>query len=308
MSHVSPFGTTWRERLSDLHPKRFFLRTWKELDADKDVPGKDGVATPYDKRPLWAFAIGAVCLTAMEYFGHANNYRDLLVWLGEPASGLPLGSFANGDLTNAAPHWTTTLRQSRWFELSEFAWWSSWRVLGYFVIPAMVIKFVFKERIKDHGLSTEGFWTHSWIYTLSFLFVLILVIGVSFEESFQTYYPFYRRANRSWLDFGLWEVLYAAQFFSLEFFFRGFWLQSCRKSMGSQAIFAMTVPYCMIHFGKPVMETLAAVIAGIVLGTLAMRTRSIWSGFLIHVSVAISMDLAALYQTSGWPTSWTPLP
>jgi len=66
------------------------------------------------------------------------------------------------------------------------------------------------------------------------------------------------------------------------------------------------VPYCMIHYGKPFAETMGAIVAGIVLGTLAMKTRSIWSGFLIHVSVAISMDVAALMQTDGMPTAWYP--
>jgi membrane protease YdiL (CAAX protease family) len=51
---------------------------------------------------------------------------------------------------------------------------------------------------------------------------------------------------------------------------------------------------------------MGAIVAGIVLGTLAMKTRSIWSGFLIHVSVAISMDVAALMQTEGMPTTWYP--
>jgi membrane protease YdiL (CAAX protease family) len=104
----------------------------------------------------------------------------------------------------------------------------------------------------------------------------------------------------------VWEVLYAAQFFSLEFFFRGYWLRSMRTALGSNAIFAMVVPYCMIHFGKPFPETLAAIAAGVFLGTLAMKTRSIWSGFLIHVSVAISMDLAALLATDGLPTQTWP--
>ena len=43
--------------------------------------------------------------------------------------------------------------------------------------------------------------------------------------------------------------------------------------------------------------------AGIILGTLALRTRSIWGGVLIHVSVAITMDLLALYHTVGLPGS-----
>jgi membrane protease YdiL (CAAX protease family) len=67
--------------------------------------------------------------------------------------------------------------------------------------------------------------------------------------------------------------------------------------MGAYAIFVMVVPYCMIHFGKPFLECFAAIIAGVVLGTLSLRTRSIWCGAMIHMSVAITMDVAALAQT-----------
>ena len=90
------------------------------------------------------------------------------------------------------------------------------------------------------------------------------------------------------------EVLYAAQFLSLEIFFRGFLLQGLRRALGSNAIFAMIVPYCMIHYGKPLPETLGAIGAGLILGTVAMRTKSIWGGVLIHVGVAMTMDVMAL--------------
>ncbi len=56
----------------------------------------------------------------------------------------------------------------------------------------------------------------------------------------------------------------------------------------------MVVPYVMIHFRKPMFETVGAVIAGSVLGVLSLRTGSIWGGFLIHIAVAISMDVAAM--------------
>ncbi len=58
----------------------------------------------------------------------------------------------------------------------------------------------------------------------------------------------------------------------------------------------MCVPYCMIHFGKTFGETLGAIVFGIMLGTLALRTRSIWGGVLIHLGVAISMDLFTVGQ------------
>jgi hypothetical protein len=98
-----------------------------------------------------------------------------------------------------------------------------------------------------------------------------------------------------------WEAMYFAQFFALEIFFRGFWLGVLRRSMGSGAIFAMAVPYCMIHYGKPYLEANAAIVAGIALGSLSMRTKSIYQGFLVHITVAALMDWLALKHRNALP-------
>jgi membrane protease YdiL (CAAX protease family) len=98
--------------------------------------------------------------------------------------------------------------------------------------------------------------------------------------------------------------MYFAQFFALEIFFRGFWLAGLRNTLGSGAIFAMCVPYCMIHYGKPYLEAAGAVVAGIALGSLSMRTKSIYSGFFVHVTVALSMDLLALSSHNALPHSF----
>jgi membrane protease YdiL (CAAX protease family) len=285
-----------RGKLATLHPKRFFLDSWRELDLEAAEERAAQPSDRYDYRPMLALATGAVCLSLMEYFGHGSTYMDVL----EACD--PLDRM--GPPTNLCGE----LRDSQFMELGEFGWWSAFRVLGYLLIPAALVKLGFRERLRDQGLETRGFLSHAWIYVLGYVVVLVCVIFVARnDEGFRTYYPFYHHADRSWLDFGCWEVLYAAQFFSLEFFFRGFWLRAMKRSMGSYAIFAMVVPYCMIHFGKPFPETLAAIVAGLFLGTLSMKTRSIWSGFLIHVSVAISMDLAALAMQDGWPQAvWPP--
>ena len=66
----------------------------------------------------------------------------------------------------------------------------------------------------------------------------------------------------------------------------------------------MAVPYCMIHYGKPYLEVNGAIVAGVVLGSLAMRTRSIYSGFLVHITVAFSMDFLALWHRGALPKAW----
>ena len=72
------------------------------------------------------------------------------------------------------------------------------------------------------------------------------------------------------------------------------------------AIFAMAVPYCMIHYGKPYLETNGAIVAGIVLGSLAMRTRSIYAGFLVHATVAVLNDILALTRKHALPELLSP--
>ena len=53
----------------------------------------------------------------------------------------------------------------------------------------------------------------------------------------------------------------------------------------------------MIHFGKPISETAGAIIAGIVLGFLSLNTNSILLGILVHVTVALTMDICALWRS-----------
>jgi hypothetical protein len=91
-------------------------------------------------------------------------------------------------------------------------------------------------------------------------------------------------------------------------FFRGFWLGALRRSFGSGAIFAMAVPYCMIHFQKPFLEVVGAIVAGIALGSLSMKTRSIYQGFLVHITVAGLMDWLALRNRKATPLHFWPEP
>ena len=58
----------------------------------------------------------------------------------------------------------------------------------------------------------------------------------------------------------------------------------------------MMVPYCMLHFHKPLPEALASIVGAIALGFMSLRTHSIWMGTAIHVSVAWSMDAASLWR------------
>lgn len=180
--------------------------------------------------------------------------------------------------------------------LHTLCWWSGTIIFVYFVVPALLTRFVFKMKLGEMGLTLRNSMQGWQLYVIMLGVMVPLVYFCAKTESFQSRYPFYKMApgEAVWPNFILWEIVYFIQFASLEFFFRGFITLGTRKSFGYLSIFVMMVPYCMIHFGKPMPETIGAIIAGIVLGTLSLKSRSVILGVLIHYSVAITMDLMAL--------------
>ncbi len=169
-------------------------------------------------------------------------------------------------------------------------------VVLYMIIPYIYIRLVFNERLKDHGWTLKGIAKYKWIYIAMILIVIPLVILVSFSKSFSDHYPLYQDAGNSLLSLIIWEFLYGLYFVVIEFFFRGFLVFSLSRYIGSLSVFVMNIPYVMIHFGKPPAETFGSIIAGIALGTLSLRTRSIFGGVIIHITIAFVMDIMALIQ------------
>jgi membrane protease YdiL (CAAX protease family) len=243
--------------------RRISIDQWRAIDDETE--GDPGDAGRASVDVLIVLITVAAALTVQEYLGGHDTYERLFRRDG-----------------------------TRYWELRGYAWWSGWRLVGYVIVPMLVLACLPGKRIRDYHLSPRGFFKHLWVYVALFAAVLPFVLVASTTTAFRHTYPFYRLANRSVLDLVMWEALYALQFLSLEFFFRGFILHGLRRALGANAIFVMLVPYCMIHYGKPLPETLGAIGAGVILGTLAMRTRSIWGGVLIHVGVATTMDVLAL--------------
>ncbi|MGD0676133.1 MAG: CPBP family intramembrane glutamic endopeptidase [Polyangiaceae bacterium] len=267
----------------------FFRDTWRELDDEATVwRARMASERRMDHRPFIALATCALVLTLQEYYGGRGTYEELV---------RPILS----RIEAAHPR---AVRTVKYDELYGFAWWSFTRVVGYFAPLATWRLWFPEDAILDMGFRIRGFFAHAWIYGLFLALVIPVMLFVSREPDFGAYYPFYRLASRSWFDFLVWEAMYFAQFFALEVFFRGFWLGALRRSFGSGAIFAMAVPYCMIHYGKPFLEANGAIVAGVALGSLSMKTKSIYQGFLVHITVAALMDWLSLLHRHALPQSF----
>lgn len=258
------------------------------IDHETDNPR----IKPDFRKPTIALLTMALCLLLIHYLKYASVFQQVLHVVSQWYSN------DNALFNNVI--------SSQWFQLYQQAWWASWHLIGYVLIPWGVIHWAFKENLHDYGIGlgeTRRYIPYAIALASPIVFFAFLV---SFRQDFANHYPFYPLASRSILDLILWECLYISQFIALEFFFRGFVLHACKPTFGASAIFVMCVPYLMIHFGKPWLEATGAIPFGILLGVLALRSRSIWGGAGVHITIALSMDFMALTQADKLPVRWLP--
>lgn len=233
-----------------------------------------------DRRALAALVYTAVALTCIYYLGNAQKLVDLFNQT----------RFAGG---------VEALFSNDKNNLPSLTYWIFVVVLFYSVVPALGIKYVLKRDLKDYGLNLKIEKGFGKLYLQCAAVMLPLVYMVSLTAGFADKYPFLKVYDgEPYFGYALliWELLYFLQFFGLEFFFRGFLVHSLKPALGFYSIFVMTVPYCMIHFGKPMAESFAAIFAGIFLGWLSYKNNSIWLGLLLHCTVAVTMDVLALHH------------
>ncbi len=245
-----------------------------------------------NKSSLFKWKIPVVLITAafsllfVEYFGRSPGFPLMLDFI----------KFLNLDSFSIS--FKNFMEKSSNPQIHQLFYWVSIILVFYILFPLLIIKILLKDKFKNFGLQRGQVFKHYKIYLIMLVVMIPLVLFFSGTKSFQARYPFYRLSIGESLypNFWIWQILYFVQFICVEFFFRGFLLHGLKQRFGYYSVFIMTIPYCMIHFGKPMPETISAIFAGIVLGTLSLKSNSIWLGVAIHYSVAITMDLTAIWH------------
>ncbi len=253
--------------------QRATIDQWAAIDAQ------------YRREPLPSLSAAAVLVTAAislvipKYFGSPASFHHF-PFVVRAFSGLPYP------------------------DLHPHLFWASFKLVHYGLLPYLCIRLVLKDHLSSFGVRIV--WEPKvWLLYLALLaLVLPLTYLASTNSAFLRTYPKYAGAGDSLGQLFAWEGAYAFQFLMLEFFFRGFLCFALARSIGSLAVFVMVVPYAMIHLSKPLAECLGSILTGVVLGTVALRTRSIFGGVVVHCVVAWGMDLSALAQKGKLSTLW----
>lgn len=150
---------------------------------------------------------------------------------------------------------------------------------------------------KQNGLYGTAKTVSLQTYFLLVLMMVPLLIWASLQTDFSAVYPKAQivaaqlgTQAKPW-HYVLFETAYASDFISIELFFRGFLIITLGKIMGRQCILPIALFYFSIHLGKPMMEAISSFFGGLILGAISYNSKSIWGGLLVHVSIALLMEL-----------------
>ncbi|MFQ6136268.1 MAG: type II CAAX prenyl endopeptidase Rce1 family protein, partial [Candidatus Hydrothermarchaeales archaeon] len=191
---------------------------------------------------------------------------------------------------------------SRLLNVSTLWGWMALNTVLFSLIP-LAILFGFQEGVRDVGLSLQN-----WKISLKYAFILVIlalplmVYGAKMPQ-FKTYYPIWGPARANIKNLIILEAAMALLMFNTEFFFRGFLLFNLREFfnfVGEEkarwiAIVLHSLPYVIVHIGKPGLEVPYSFFVGLVFGYVALETRSVLSPLVAHWTSSVIFDVMCLW-------------
>lgn len=171
-----------------------------------------------------------------------------------------------------------------------------------YLLPLLLLKISIDKNVEGlYGLS--GNTKHIRAYLILYCMLLPFLIAISFTPDFLKAYPQFRPwifydifRLPTWLYSLLYETTYAIDFLKTELVFRGMLIIGMVSIMDKKAVLPMVAMYAAIHFGKPLGETISSIFGGYILGALAYQTRHIWGGVIVHICIAMTMELMGFWH------------
>jgi len=164
------------------------------------------------------------------------------------------------------------------------------------VVPAVIVKFVFAERLADYGVRLGNRRRTIRSFLIFAPAMILLAYLSSGNAALREVYPINRLAGSSPGAFAMHVATYMLFYLGWEFHFRGFLQIGLKDRFGPiNALAVQVMASSLLHLGMPGTETFGAIFGGILWGVLAYRTRSLLSGMLQHALLGISVDYFICY-------------
>lgn len=168
----------------------------------------------------------------------------------------------------------------------------------FFLLGMIYTRCIMKVRFKDIGLRPGDWKLGLKLMGLATIIVPLCALSTLLDKSMVATYPLVDfHTYSSWWQIGLYFLSYIMYYIGWEYLFRGILLSGTREKIGViGAILLTTLISSLIHtsiagFGKPMIETLSAIPAGLIFGYITDKTNSIYYSLYIHALVGILTDL-----------------
>lgn len=167
------------------------------------------------------------------------------------------------------------------------------------LIPMLVLKFVFKEKLTEYGLNFNNF-KAGLKFIIIVLPLLAVLIWLSVKDpAVMSEYPLAKSISQSCRLFLIMEFFYLLYYIGWEFFFRGFTvlgLMKLKKYPLVIPIIIETMASTLLHYSKPTGEIFLSLIAGLILGWTVYKYKTIWFAVCIHFFAGLMMDIFVIIR------------
>jgi membrane protease YdiL (CAAX protease family) len=191
------------------------------------------------------------------------------------------------------------------YEFGHYEMYIVANVLTLFFAPMLAIFFIFREEASNFGFAISDSRRVRWLTVAMLVIMLVILIPVSRIKEYQDFYPIFKQFGSfyggiykygdirgllyGWASYGLY-------LFCWEFYFRGYLLFGLYRTIKWPAIIIQAILFGILHLGKVPSEVASSFLAGIILGILALRSKSFLPCFALHWLVSLSMDAFVLMR------------
>lgn len=167
----------------------------------------------------------------------------------------------------------------------------------FFLLGLLYTKFIMKKSPKDFGLNLKNKKFTFTILLIACLVIPIISLLSLLDKQMVSTYPLVDFNSCEVWQIILYFVSYLAYYIGWEYLFRGILFFGTKDKVGVlSAILLTTLISALIHtsiasFGKPMVETLSAIPAGLIFGYFAYKSDNIFTSLGCHVLVGFLLDL-----------------
>lgn len=197
-------------------------------------------------------------------------------------------------------HWLFgSFLDSTWIDFWQYIFQFFLSFLLFFIVPIIIIKYYFKEDLKDYGIHW-GKKKFNLIWTIIGVGISPLFLFISNDPALLNEYPLTRLVLNDIGLFIVFNLVYIFYYIGYEFIFRAYLQFGLKKENTKRTgiiliLITSTIITTLFHIGKPLTELIAAAAVGPLFGYLTLRGKSfIWPVLIFHTLIGIFGNIATL--------------